>query len=119
VRPLRLSWCGDSCALAFAARSDGRTPLHEVAIAVFVNGEEISEEAVRRAYSNLAHQALVEARTAPVPSEVGVVERAHVAGLAPALDLLRRNVATDADGNPLGEPKLSKTRCPSGHQIEV
>jgi len=34
---------------AFAARSDGRTPLHEVALAMFVNGEEIGEEAVRRA----------------------------------------------------------------------
>jgi hypothetical protein len=36
---------------AFMARSDGRTPLYEVALAVFVHGEEIGEDAIRRAYS--------------------------------------------------------------------
>lgn len=35
---------------AFMARSDGRTPLYEVALAVFVHGEEIGEDAVRCAY---------------------------------------------------------------------
>lgn len=59
---------------AFMTRSDGRTPLHEVALAVFAHGEEIGEDAVRRAYNAYfdASERFLRGRSTGDPVEAGL-----------------------------------------------